>query len=95
MIAIDWEWGHPAGMPGIDLVHLFAQDARLVFQVTPDAVVRAVEGKLGTPPCRNYLDICGWGDEIRNVILASIAFTVGSKQQENGKVLEAALHSGR
>jgi hypothetical protein len=91
LIAIDWEWGHPEGMPGIDLVHLFAQDARLVHQLGPDAVVRNVEQSLSLPRCRSYLDTVGWGESIHDVILASIAFTVGTKQQENEQVLEAVL----
>jgi len=95
LIAVDWEWGHPAGMPGIDLVHVFAQDARLVFQLAPDAVVRAVEMNLKLPRCQKYLDTCGWGSDIRDVILASIAFTVGTRQQENERVLEAALDNDR
>jgi hypothetical protein len=91
LVAIDWEWGHPAGMPGIDLVHLFAQDARLVHQLVPDAVVRAVEHALSAPRCREYLKQSGWGDDVRDVILAGIAFTVGARQQANEEVLEAAL----
>jgi hypothetical protein len=95
LIAVDWEWGHPVGMPGIDLVHVFAQDARLVFHLAPDAVVRAVESKLNAPRCLQYLESCGWGSDARDVIIASIAFTVGTKQQENEKVLESALRIGR
>jgi len=95
LIAIDWEWGHPAGMPGIDLVHVFAQDARLVFHLAPEAVVRAVEVELESPRCRQYLETCGWGEAARDAILASIAFTVGTQQQENERVLEAALGIGR
>jgi hypothetical protein len=92
-MAIDWEWGQPAGMPGIDAVHLFAQDARLVHQLPPVAVVRAVERALSEPRCRRYLEDCGWGEDSREVLLASIAFTVGTKQQSNEAVLEAALRN--
>jgi hypothetical protein len=92
LVAIDWEWGHPAGMPGIDLVHVFAQDARLVHRLAPDGVVRAVVRALGAPRCRQYLDSCGWNGNVRDVIIASIAFTVGTKQQENEQVLEEILN---
>jgi hypothetical protein len=90
-VAIDWEWGHPTGMPGVDLVHLFAQDARLVHQLPPTAAVHAVDQRISVPRCRRYLEACGWGDSARDVMLASIAFTVGTKQQANEQVLAAAL----
>jgi hypothetical protein len=90
-MAIDWEWAHRAGMPGIDVVHLFAQDARLVHQLPPAAIVRVVERALSGPRCRGYLESCGWGANPRDVLLASIAFTVGTKQQSNEEVLAAAL----
>lgn len=93
LVAIDWEWAHPEGMPGIDLVHLFAQDARLVNQLEPNAVVRAAEHSLSSQQCRRYLEQTGWQDNIRDVILASIAFTVGSKQQANEAILAAALET--
>lgn len=92
LVAIDWEWGHPEGMPGIDLVHLFAQDARLVQRLAPDAVVRAVEHELSATRCRQYLQSVGWEDAVRDVIVASIAFTVGTKQQDNERVLEEILN---
>ncbi len=93
LMALDWEWGAACGMPGIDLVHYFAQDARLVRRLAPAEVLRSVERSLERADCRKYLERTGWGAEIKLVILASIAFTVGAKQQANGEVLEAALAS--
>jgi hypothetical protein len=41
IMVLDWEWSTPCGMPGIDLVHLFAQDARLVEKLSANAVVQS------------------------------------------------------
>jgi hypothetical protein len=91
LMVLDWEWGISSGLPGIDLVHFFAQDARLVQQLPPAEVVRSVEQSLDRPDCRQYLEKTGWDGEINLAILASIAFTVGAKQQANEEVLGAAL----
>jgi len=91
LAAIDWEWGHPEGMPGLDLVHLFAQDARLVHQLKPDAVVRAVLDALSAPRCREYLERTGWGDDLLLPIIASIAWKQGASHQENAEMLEASV----
>jgi hypothetical protein len=90
-VAIDWEWGIAAGMPGIDLVHFFAQDARLVHRLPPAGVVSSTLEALRAPACRRYLESTGWNDEAMLAILAGIAFTVGTRQQANEKVLDAAL----
>lgn len=91
LTVLDWEWGHPSGMPGIDLVHLFAQDARLVERLAPAAVVASVRQSLRAPECLRYLEDVGWGDAIDEVIIASVAYTVGASQQDNEAVLDAAL----
>ena len=93
LIVLDWEWGVASGMPGIDLVHFFAQDARLVKRLTPHAVVRSVEQSLGRGDCQDYLAATGWQGEARVVILAGMAFTVGAKQQANEAVLAALLET--
>ena len=92
IIVLDWEWSTQCGMPGIDLVHLFAQDARLVDRLSGAEVVRSVERSLQTSECRAYLQKTGWGNDTKAVIIASIAFTVGAKQQANEEVLEALLN---
>ena len=82
-------------MAGIDLVHFFAQDARLVQGLAPAEVIRSVAQSLERPLCRAYLNQTGWGGETMLAILASIAFTVGAKQQANEEVLAAAMEMFR
>ena len=91
LMVLDWEWGVARGMPGLDLAHFFAQDARLVRRLPPREVIRSVLGSLQHPACLNYLASCGWQDDCRSVMLASIAFTVGAKQQANEEILAAML----
>ena len=93
LVVLDWEWGVPNGMPGLDLVHYFAQDARLVQRLKANEVVDAVHRSLHKPSCVDYLKKSGWGTDVASAIVASIAFTVGAKQQANEEVLEAALHA--
>jgi hypothetical protein len=55
-------------------------------------VVQSVQRSLQTPEYRAYLQKTGWGTDVASAIVASIAFTVGAKQQANEEVLEALLH---
>jgi hypothetical protein len=91
LMALDWEWGAASGMPGLDLVHLFAQDARLVERLTPGDVVRSAGESLRRADCQDYLNETGWEGDARAAILASIAFTIGARQQANEAVLAALL----
>lgn len=91
LTALDWEWGVARGMPGIDLVHFFAQDARLVRKLSPSAVVSSVLKSLEDPHCAEYLERTGWGGEARLALLVSLAYTFGTGQQANGEILDAAL----
>ena len=92
LMVLDWEWGAARGMPGIDLIHYFAQDARLVRKLSPTAVVVSVLESLKHPQCKAYLQRTGWGNDSQPLALAtSLAYTFGTDQQANGEVLEAAL----
>lgn len=88
---IDWEWGHPRGMPGIDFVHYHAQDARLVRNRSPQLVLEETRRKLSAPDVRAYLHKTGWSDDLDALILAAIAYPVGAKHQDNDAVLCEAL----
>ncbi|MEP2777053.1 MAG: hypothetical protein ABJQ29_12735 [Luteolibacter sp.] len=86
---LDWEWGEPDGMPGIDLVHFIAQDLRLV-QRLPDAMVfRKTLDELRQPLWRDYLVRCGWQGHESEMIIACLAFKQGAGHQENRPILEA------
>jgi thiamine kinase-like enzyme len=87
IMVLDWEWSTPCGMPGIDLVHLFAQDARLVDRLSANAIVQSTIHALEAQDCQAYLKKTGWGRDIKSAMVASIAFTVGTKQQANEEVL--------
>lgn len=91
LMVLDWEWGHPRGMPGIDLGHYFAQDARLVRKLSPAAVVAGVLEAMESAACQGYLRRTGWEGEARMALIAGLAYTFGSGQQSNGDILEAAL----
>ncbi len=91
LIVLDWELGVANGMPGIDLVHLFAQDAKLVLRLSPLAVIRAVEHALQRPECRKYLDATGWDGDVRGAMLVSIAFASAAKRKADQAVLAASL----
>lgn len=91
LMALDWEWGHSNGMPGIDLVHYFLQDARLVDRLQPSEAIRNTVGKLNAPACRAYLQQTGWSNNAILPIIACLAYKQGAGHQANGEVLEAAL----
>jgi len=88
---IDWEWGHAAAMPGLDLVHYFLQDLRLVVRMSPLDAIRECEWRLSQPDCQQYLKKTGWGEETLLPIIASLAFKQGAGHQDNEKVLEAGV----
>lgn len=88
---IDWEWGHAGGMPGIDLVHYHAQDARLVRRLAPPDVLDFVRTELAKEEARSYLQRTGWNGDVDELILAAIAYPVGAGHQENSAVLREAL----
>jgi aminoglycoside phosphotransferase (APT) family kinase protein len=92
IMVLDWEWSTPCGMPGIDLVHLFAQDARLVEKLSANAVIQSTIHALQAQDCQAYLEKTGWGRDYKSAMLASIAFTVGAKQQANEEVLLSLIN---
>ena len=91
LMVLDWEWGHSNGMPGIDLVHYFLQDARLVERLKPSEAIRSTIGKLGSSACQAYLAKTGWSGDPILPIIACLAYKQGAGHQENTEVLEAAL----
>lgn len=91
LIVLDWEWGREAGMPGLDLVHYFLQDERLVSRRPERDAIAATLKNLDRPRCRAYLQKTGWGGDPLQVIIASLAYKQGAGHQENSSVLKAAL----
>jgi hypothetical protein len=91
MIALDWEWGHCNGMPGIDLVHYFLQDMRLVRRLKPADAISETVLKLSHPECAHYLSKTGWTDGALLPIIACLAYKQGAGHQENAEVLNAAV----
>jgi hypothetical protein len=88
---LDWEWGHDEGMPGIDLVHFFLQDARLVRRLAPREAVAAAVRALGRPRCAAYLRRTGWDAAPLAAVVACLAYKQGAGHQDNAAVLAAAL----
>jgi glycosyltransferase involved in cell wall biosynthesis len=102
LIALDWEWGNPQGMPGLDLVHYFAQDARLVRRMPTRAVIHNLVENLSNPRAAAHLARVGWDGSPLEPMLASIAYKQGAKHQKNPELLAVCLeeytrfhHSGR
>jgi hypothetical protein len=90
-VALDWEWGSECGMPGLDLVHYFLQDERLVRRLPPTQAILATIEHLKQPECRAYLEKTGWHQEFLLAIIASLAYKQGAGHQDNLEVLTAAL----
>jgi len=95
LMVLDWEWGHKLGMPGIDLIHYFLQDDRLVRRLPAADAIAATLRVLNQPPCRNYLDDTGWTGDPLMAIIACLAYKQGAGHQENVEVLRAAVASAR
>lgn len=91
LMALDWEWGHSGGMPGLDLVHYFLQDGRLVDRLVPAEAIKKTIDALETQCCAEYLARTGWSVNPLLPIIASLAFKQGAEHQDNAEVLDAAL----
>jgi hypothetical protein len=94
LVVLDWEWGHQDGLPGIDLVHYFLQDARLVERLSPADAIRKTCLILETPECRDYLERTGWSGDPLLPAIASLAYKQGAGHQENAEMLEEILNFG-
>ena len=95
LIVFDWEWGHAPGMPGIDLIHYFLQDARLVRRLAAADAIAATLRDLNQPACRGYLNETGWTADPLLAIIACLAYKQGAGHQENGDVLGVAVASAQ
>lgn len=91
LVVLDWEWGHKDGLPGIDLVHYFLQDERLVRRLSPAQAVEKTRVALERPVCREYLEKTGWSGDPLLPILACLAYKQGAGHQQNGEVLAVAV----
>jgi hypothetical protein len=91
LIALDWEWGHSRGMPGLDLVHYFLQDARLVERLAPVEAIRKTITAMKSRRCAEYLARTGWSGNALLPVIASLAFKQGAGHQDNREILDAAL----
>ena len=91
LVALDWEWGHNDGMPGLDLVHYFLQDHRLVRRLEPNDAIAATLHDLQRPECAAYLKRTGWSGAPILPIIASLAYKQGAGHQENAEMLEKIL----
>jgi hypothetical protein len=91
LLALDWEWGSAEGIPGVDLVHYFAQDVRLVKRMPVRKALESVRNSLNRTECRDYLRASGWSERIDDLIIAAFALTVGAKQQQNEIMLKCML----
>jgi len=91
LLALDWEWGHNNGLAGIDLVHFFLQDARLVKRLGCRRALGVTRAALATPGCRQYLHKTGWSGDPLLPIVACLAYKQGAGHQDNTEVLDAAV----
>ena len=89
--ALDWEWGHPAAMPGLDLVHYFLQDQRLVRRLPHSKAIAATLVRMRETRSFSLFRETGWPDDPMLPVIASLAYKQGAGHQENSAVLSAAL----
>lgn len=95
LMVLDWEWGHSQGLPGIDLVHYFLQDSRLVKRMSPEESIKQTLVALDSAACRSYLQKTGWSSDPILPVLVSLAYKQGAGHQDNLDVLDAALEFTR
>jgi hypothetical protein len=91
LIVLDWEWGTSRGMPGLDLVHYFAQDARLVRRLNSRDAIRLILAELEKPEAKGYLEQTGWENHPIEAVLACAAYKQGAQHQKNPEFLDACL----
>lgn len=92
LIVLDWEWGCDVGMPGIDLVHYFLQDVRLVRRMSTRSAIESTIRNLNRPECRAYLDQTGWSGDPLLPIAACLAYKQGAGHQDNREMLNEVLN---
>jgi hypothetical protein len=91
LVVLDWEWGKVNGMPGLDLVHFFLQDERLVKHLSHrEAIVSSCE-KLKQDACEQYIRACGWKGSFLLPVIASLAWKQGAGHQDNQEILDVAV----
>lgn len=91
LVVLDWEWGRTNGMSGLDLVHFFLQEERLVNQLTHEQAMVATIAKLGLESCENHMRRCGWQGSMILPLIASLAWKQGAGHQDNHEILQDAL----
>lgn len=91
LVVLDWEWGHDNGMPGIDLVHFFLQDHRLIKRLPAADAIQATLRDLNRPDCQAYLCESGWRGNPLLPIIACLAWKQGAMHQENTDILKAGI----
>lgn len=91
VVVLDWEWGHAAGMPGLDLAHFFLQDGRLVRKRSPKCAVAEACRMMRLEICQRYLGRAGWRGDPLLPLVASLAWKQAAGHQDNEEVLAAAL----
>lgn len=91
LMALDWEWGGNEGMPALDLVHYFLQDARLVRRLARADAIATTLANLSSPASAAYLRKTGWANDTLLPIIASLAYKQGAKHQDNRDILAATV----
>lgn len=89
--ALDWEWGHPAAMPGLDLIHYFLQDQRLVRRLPHEEAITTTLKRMRQTDSFTLFRQTGWPDDPMLPVIASLAYKQGSGHQENTDILNVAV----
>ncbi|MDB4282193.1 hypothetical protein N9882_00960 [Akkermansiaceae bacterium] len=84
---IDWEYGSDKSLSGLDLVHLFSQEAELVEGKSPADTVSEVLKGLGQTKASAYLSESGWNGQERELMMISYAHTTWRGQQDQRSLL--------
>jgi len=91
ILALDWEWGEPRGVPGFDLIHYLTQEMRLVRRLNSRDVLAGVKKILAKDLYSEYLEQTGWDKCHQELLIAALAFSSGSGMAGPGEILDEVL----
>ncbi|MGJ8696850.1 MAG: hypothetical protein ACSHYF_11055 [Verrucomicrobiaceae bacterium] len=87
-VLLDWEFGDPEGLAGLDLVHYISQEEELVNGGTPGEVVERVLGRMRAAGAGEYLRKAGWAGRERDLLMIALADVTDRGQQDRSGLLD-------
>ena len=84
-VALDWERGQLAGVPGWDWFHFVVQSGVLVKKLSPAALREELETLLRSEDFSNYASRCGIVGSERELLLAYLLYNVEVLKPSEGR----------